>query len=51
MEIFVSTLCMFPVRLSCFIEKIFHADIVQHFIMVNVFTNDAIYIVFIFVVV
>ena len=37
MKTFVSTSCMFPVRISCFNEGIFYSDAIQHVIMVDGF--------------
>ena len=45
MKTFISTSCMFPVKISCFNGGIFHSDDIQHVIIVGVFTNDTIYTV------
>ena len=45
MKTFVSTSCMFPVKISCFNGGIFHSDDIQHVVIVGVFTNDTIYTV------
>ena len=37
---------MFPVRISCFNEGIFHSDVIQYVIVVDVFTYVVIYTVF-----
>ena len=51
MKTLVSTSCMFPVKISCFSKGIFYSDVIQHVILVGVFTNDSIYTVFSFAVV
>ena len=48
MKTFVSIFYMFSVTTSCFNEGIFHSDVIQHAIMVDVFADDAISTVFSF---
>ena len=51
MKTFVSTSCMFPARISCLNAGIFYSDVIQHVIMVGIFTNDPINTFFSFVIV
>ena len=48
MKTFVSIFYMFSVTTSCFNEGIFHSEVIQHAIMVDVFADDAISAVFSF---